>query len=159
MKIEYLLIKPNNDFCSNEEQFICLLKSNKRIAIDNEHIKLSKCSFDYTLKSSEVNWKKNKEIVFYLTVCTEEKNVSKLEEFDSLIHRINEECGSQFKINTIWDDVSIYYSQKLYPAMIEIENVLRKLIYRFMIKTVGSSWFSYSTPLSVKDAMKKDIIV
>ena len=43
--------------------------------------------------------------------------------------------------------------------MIEIENVLRKLIYRFMIKTVGSSWFSYSTPLSVKDAMKKDIIV
>ena len=134
MKIEYLLIKPNNDFCSNEEQFICLLKSNKRIAIDNEHIKLSKCSFDYTLKSSEVNWKKNKEI-------------------------INEECGNQFKINTIWDDVSIYYSQKLYPAMIEIENVLRKLIYRFMIKTVGSSWFSYSTPLSVKDAMKKDIIV
>lgn len=87
------------------------------------------------------------------------KECFRLEKFDSLIHRINEECGNQFKINTIWDDVSIYYSQKLYPAMIEIENVLRKLIYRFMIKTVGSSWFSYSTPLSVKDAMKKDIIV
>lgn len=39
--------------------------------------------------------------------------------------------------------------------MVEVENLLRKLIYRFMIKTAGSAWFDSTVPEGMKDAIKK----
>ena len=152
MKIEYLLIKSNNDFCSSVEQFKSLLCSNKRVFLTADEIKFSGTSIAYTLTSQEVTWKKNKEVVFYFTV--EGENPKKLEELDALLHRINDNCGNQFMINTIWDDVSIHYTNKLYPEMVQVENLLRKLIYRFMIKTAGSAWFGDTTPEAVKEAIK-----
>ena len=155
MKIEYLLIKSNNDFCSSTEQFKSLLRSNKRITMDERTIRFSDVTLDYTLNAQEVAWK-YKEIIFYFIVTSEKKNVTVLENFDCLLHRINENYGNQFKINTIWDDVSIHYANKLYPVMVETENMLRKLIYRFMIKTAGSAWFRSTVPESVKEAIKKN---
>ena len=38
--------------------------------------------------------------------------------------------------------------------MVEVENLLRKLIYRFMIKTAGSAWFENTVPDAVKEAIK-----
>lgn len=154
MKIEYLLIKPNNDFCSNENQFKSLLLTNKRLSISEDCIKFSKVSFGFKLSSMKINHKKNKEIVFHFTVFTEDKHVKELEDLDVLIHRIISECGNQFNVNTIWDDISIYYSTMLYPKMILVENLLRELIYRFMIKTLGSAWFPNYMPKKVKDAIK-----
>ncbi len=156
MRIEYLLIKPNNDFCSTIVQFKSFLLSNQRISMDDKTIAFSGINLDYTIMAQDVVWKKNKEIVFYFTVSTDAKNVLILENFDYLLHRINEECGNQFKVNTIWDDVSIHYTNNLYPVMVETENLLRKLIYRFMIKTAGSAWFSNSVPDSVREAIKKN---
>lgn len=155
MKIEYLLIKPNNDFCPTVVQFKNLLLSNQRINIDERTVAFSGISLDYTLTDEEVVWKNKKEIVFHFTVSTDAKNVSILEDFDVLLHRINEKCGNQFKVNTIWDDVSIYYTNKLYPVIVETENLLRKLIYRFMIKIAGSAWFLNSVPESVREAIRK----
>lgn len=155
MKIEYLLVKTNNDFCSTADQFKNLLMSNKRITMTDDSINFSNTTLEYTLSATEVNWKKNKEIVFYFMVSSAEEDVEILENFDLLIHRINENCGQQFLINTIWDDVSIFYTNKLYSSMVEVENLLRKLIYRFMIKTAGSAWFDSTVPAGMKDAIKK----
>lgn len=134
MKLEYLLIKSNNDFCATEEQFKSLILSNKRLTMDDDQIQFSGENFTYMLTSQVVKWKKRSEIVFYFVISTEDDvNVQKLEDFDKLLHRINDECGNQFIINTIWDDVSMHYTKKLYPMMIEVENLLRKLIYRISL--------------------------
>ena len=154
MKIEYLLIKKNNDFCSTKDQFKSLLLSNKRISMDDKSIQFSGIFLNYTLKDQEVIWNKNKEIVFYFCVSVEDANIKELEDFDHLLHRINDNCGNQFIINTIWDDVSVHYTNTLYPLVITVENLLRKLIYRFMIKTAGSAWFESTVPDSVKDSIK-----
>ena len=155
IKMEYLLIKPSNDFCPTVVQFKNLLLSNQRINIDDRTVAFSGISLDYTLTDEEVVWKNIKEIVFHFTVSTDAKNVSILEDFDILLHRINAKCGNQFKVNTIWDDVSIHYTNKLYPVIVETENLLRKLIYRFMIKIAGSTWFLNSVPESVREAIRK----
>lgn len=163
MKTEYLLIKTKKDFCSNKEQFKNLLLSNSRITIEDSTIKLAQDSFTYGLIMQDVTWKNKHEVVFYLTIeakssGTEIDNDSicaALERFDIFLQRVNSECGNQFKINTIWDDISIYYAKKLYPQMIEIENLLRKVIYRFMIKIAGSAWFDMTVPKEVKEAIKK----
>ena len=86
--------------------------------MDDKTIAFSGINLDYTIMAQDVVWKKNKEIVFYFTVSTDAKNVLILENFDYLLHRINEECGNQFKVNTIWDDVSIHYTNNLYPVMV-----------------------------------------
>lgn len=101
MKIEYLMVKTNNDFCSTVDQFKSLLLSNKRITMTEDSINFSNTTLEYTLSATEVNWKKNKEIVFYFMVSSAEEGAEILEDFDFLIHRINENCGQQFKINTI----------------------------------------------------------
>lgn len=155
LKLEYLLIKSSNDFCNNVDQFKNLLRSNAQVNVSDESILLSSVRFDYELTSEEINLQRNKEIVFHFAVSTEDENVEMLEKFDRLLYRINENYGSQFKINIVWNDISIYYITKLYPDLIMTENQLRKLIYRFMIKTAGSKWFANSVPKSVKEAVEK----
>ena len=49
----------------------------------------------------------------------------------------------------------MYFTKLLYPKMVETENLLRKLIYIFMIKTAGSSWFTDTVPKSVKEAIER----
>ena len=55
-----------------------------------------------------------KELFFHFVIEIkedEEKDVGVLEDFDKLMKKINEKCGNQFLINTLWNDVSIYYGK------------------------------------------------
>lgn len=157
MKIEYLMIKDSNDFCATTDQLKSLLTSNKRLTIDSEQIFFSDVKFDYSLSANYVEWKKQKQIVFYLVLDTSDDNAEKLEELDILLHRINKTCGNQFVINTIWDDISTLYTKNLYPEIVLVENLLRKIIYRFMIKTAGSKWFESTAPEPVKKSIKNTV--
>ena len=154
MTIEYLLTKSTDDFCNTKEQFISQLLTNSRLEIKGKTIKFSKSKLSYSLELDTVKHNNNRETVFYFTVsCTEkeENAVETLGEFDALLRRI---CEEMFVINTIWDPVSMYYAKLLYPKIIEVENMLRKIIYRFMIKTVGSDWYNDATPEDVKKSIK-----
>jgi len=160
MKIEYILIKGNDDFCKTIDQFKSFLKTNCRISLKNNKLFFSEVSFSYSLSVQEVKWKSKKEIVFYFIVTSPDDNdnsISKLEEFDKLLCRVNQINGNQFSINTIWDEVSMYYAKKLYPEIIKIENMLRKIIYRFMIKTAGSSWFDSTMPENVRNSISETL--
>ena len=115
MRIEYLLTKAKNDFCNTKEQFIHLLLTNNRLSINGDLISFSNNVLSYTLDVTELKSKKNSETILYFIVsCTDkdENSVEILEKFDDLLHRI---CDAQFIINTIWDEVSMYYEELLYP--------------------------------------------
>lgn len=163
MIIEYVLIKSENDFCKDIDQFKSLLQANSRITFEDNYCYLSGKRFNYSLTSNNVKWDKRKEVVFYFAVSTEsnnEKDADLIEAFDAFIRRVNSECGNHFVINTIWDDASIYYAKKLYPMIAEVENLLRKIIYLFMINIAGSAWFESTVPGDVKksisNALDKD---
>lgn len=40
--------------------------------------------------------------------------------------------------------------KKLYPDISKVENMLRKIIYLFMLKTVGSKWIDVGTPEKIQ---------
>lgn len=85
-----------------------------------EKLTLGNVDFSYSISVQETKGKKE-EVVFYFSIIADTENdgiASKLEDFNKLLRRINSECGGMFVINTIWDDVSIYYAKKLYPGMI-----------------------------------------
>ncbi len=113
------------------------------------------------MESTEVE--KSNEMIFHLMVEMQgdgEAQAEILEHFDSLIKEINEKNGTQFAINTVWNDVSSYYGKKLYPDISKVENMLRKIIYLFMLKTVGSKWIDVGTPekfqTSINNVIKKN---
>ena len=151
--MEYIFIKPEDEYYASEEKFRNFLCTNKRITFDTtDKSNKSTLSFDnyeldYALECTKVE--KSKEIIFRLIVevsGTDDEQTQKLEVFDSLIKEINEKCGRPFSINTIWNDVSSYYGKKLYPDIVNLENTLRKIIYLFMLKTIGSGWLDTNTP-------------
>lgn len=176
MKTEYIFVKTRDDFCIEIGQFKSLLMTNTRITMSAEDaggkqmknascesgtLKFKETSFRYTVKCDEVDKTsgtgKQGEVMFHLTVSadsSDDATAAALEELDQLLHRINQQCGDQFTVNTIWDDVSLFYAEKLYSPLAEIENLLRKIIYCFMIKTAGSKWFSNTVPKKVKEAVK-----
>lgn len=156
VRMEYLIIdRFNDEFCCDEKQFEHLLCSNSRVDIKGGKLLFKKESFDYSMKKWDID-KTPDETVFHLIVSHESDDsevVEKLGEFDSFIRRMNKQFGSQFVINTVWDDVSSYYEERLYPQMAQVEKLLRDIIYRFMIKAVGSNWYDTATPPAVKDAI------
>lgn len=65
-------------------------------------------------------------------------NFSELgEKVKSIALRIN---PSSTIINTIWNDVGRHYAQSAYPVINEIENLMRKLISKFMLINAGMNW-------------------
>lgn len=151
MKMEYIFVKSKDDYCNSLEAFKNFLSANKRIkfkSIDNkEHFYFDNIELKHGLEFTEVE--KSEEIIFHLaleTVKSDDNQVEVLEGVDCVLKEINQKIGNLFSINTIWNDVSIYYGKKLYPDISEIENKLRKIIYLFMLKTVGSQWIDIGTP-------------
>lgn len=155
MKIEYLIIKPKDDFCTTPDKFLSLLSSNSRLEVKDNQISFQNEAFLYSLDSETVEYKNKKEIVFHFIISSEKNEPEGLENIDGLLHRINSGYGNPFIINTIWDDVSIYYAKDLFPKIIETENLLRCVIYRFMIRIAGSAWYSSKAPADFKEAVKK----
>lgn len=153
MKMEYIFIKPKDEYCVSQEMFQNFLCANKRIKFRNEDDNESNIiifdgqHLEYGLESTEVE--KSNEMIFHLIVEVQgdgESQADILERLDSLIKEINEKNGAQFTINTVWNDVSSYYGKKLYPDILKVENMLRRIIYLFMLKTVGSKWIDVCTP-------------
>lgn len=151
MKLEYIFIKKKDDFCQNEDQFKNYLSTNIQIAFIDNVLEVNKKKFEYKIGMFEVP--ESKEIGFRMTIIAnqgqESEQVIALESVDTIITRINDKINI-FQINTIWDDVSMYYGRKLYPAITEVESLLRQIIYIFMLEKVGINWIKEQTPGEVK---------
>ena len=167
MKIEYIFIKPKDDYCVSEEMFKNFLCGNNHIKFkESENTKSGLIVFDgkdikYSLESADVEKSDEMFFHFMVEVSGEGKTQAQiLEKLDLRVKEINEKNGLLFAINTIWNDVSLYYGKKLYPEILEVENMLRKIIYIFMLKTVGSKWIHVGTPKkfqnSINDVIEKD---
>lgn len=157
MKIEYLLMKKQDDFCQNIEQFKNLFSSNVRMVFEGDTLRIDKKELQYVITVDKVE--ASKEIVYHfqingLVAQSESEQVQLLETADELIRRVNDtyQC---FHINVIWDDVSMFYGEKLYPEIVLVENYLRKIIYLFMLKNVGSEWLQKNTPKEVRESIDK----
>lgn len=58
-------------------------------------------------------------------------------------------------VQIIWDDISKHYSVIAYPVIHEIENLMRKLITKFMLLNVGLSWAEKSKPQEFAQSLSK----
>lgn len=57
----------------------------------------------------------------------------------------------------LWDDVGIYYATMAFPMIIKIENLMRKLITKFMLVPVGMEFFNnIPNDINVRDNRDSD---
>lgn len=70
---------------------------------------------------------------------------AKRDELTQIFNRLKDislKISKEIKLDILWDDVGSYYASKSYPLINNIENLLRKLIAKFMLVKFGINWFS-----------------
>lgn len=165
MKTEYLIsIDDTQNICKDEKSFANLLMINPDIKVTRKNIKYKEKTYDY--ENKKYLGKKSDYIYFYIAITAEITDLSDqvTPEQDEQI-RLYEELLSEiknivfkvaFKVQTIWDDVSFFYSKLAYPLIYDIENSMRKLITKFMVINVGTNWEKENTPEKLQNYSKKN---
>lgn len=152
MNIEYIIVLKKGELCSNKESFVSLLEVNSKIQVFKKKITYDGSEVSYNLDCEEIPEKE--ELVFHLSISSsnrdDNKNIESLNSVSRGIRKTIKGSGLPFYFNTTWDEVSQYYCTKCYPIINEIENLLRKLISQFMLKSLGSDWIKVAIPRDLK---------
>lgn len=162
MKTEYLIpIDTQNGIAKTEQAFNYLLMSNANLKITGETVKFREASFRYKLQSNPIQ--KSDIVCYHLTV---ENSVDKSEfnpndqdmkvYLDMLKNIKSTVLKYTDSFEILWDDVSFCCSQKAYPQIYEIENLMRKLLTKFMLVNVGTKWEKENTPSKIGKSKNQD---
>ncbi len=144
MKVEYLIVTQQDDsFCDDETSFNNLLQANTQIIIEHKKLLFTQnkklLEVDYGLETDIIKNKKQRYFHIKLTANDD----SQIELFTLLIRTIKkivERLNSNISVNSLWDGISRHYIIQAYPLINEVENVMRKLILKFMLVNVGMDW-------------------
>lgn len=140
--------------CDSIEAFNKFLQSEQDIEISKNRIKFqNKYSFAYRVTTGEIAGKDQRYFHIRLGVSREEDNLDQFIELNKIIKGLVHNAGGQPE--TLWNDVSLYYSQQAYPYIHRIENLMRKLITYFMLTRVGKEWITETSPSAVREAIDK----
>lgn len=158
--IEYLIIFDQNtsrgffELCDTVLFFNKYLESNADIKIDKRQICYkSQHSYKYEIQIGSVTGKSQRFFHLILSSSDNEEILADFVELNRSIKTLIHDAGGQPE--TLWNDVSLFYSQLSYPYIHKIENTMRKLISYFMLTTVGKDWASEVLPVTLKDAVDK----
>lgn len=157
MKVELLILISGDDtFCNTAKSFSDFLKIDSLISITQKKISYKKTIQSSELVSADLQIQTNKVKSInerFFLVILECENTDHIDEFSELLDRLRDIVQrispDQCTINTLWDDIGRIYAERSYPLINEIENLMRGLIARFMLITVGMKWS--------KDAMHPDL--
>ncbi|WMJ00687.1 hypothetical protein RBU55_03785 [Pseudomonas chlororaphis subsp. aurantiaca] len=148
MKTEFLILMPDDEaFCSNKKAFVDFLRVDSLISITGNKINYRKTpkgkdqvSAKFRVETDKV--KSNNERYFLLILeCEQQSQIDEFSELSERIKSIVERISpGATAVNTLWDGVGRIYAEKAYPIINEVENLMRRLIAKFMLVTVGMNW-------------------
>lgn len=153
MKVEYLLaFNTKNNICKTISSLKSLLDTHSELKISWSNIKYKSKKFIIKIELNKLN----KECYSIFHVILEDKN--NFNEFDWLNTVFRKVIWSYLKedYQVIWDERSFNYSKELYWLIYEVENQMRLLISKFMLKTLWINWAKDSLPDEVKDTVRNE---
>jgi Apea-like HEPN len=157
---EYLIIieKSSSEafyyLCDKSDEFNKLLQTDSNITIGAGWLKYKKViELGYEVKSGSVQGKEQRYFHVKLTFKGDEAGINDYTEMLKSVRGTVYRAGAQPE--TLRDDVSWFFSNKSYPLIHRVENLMRKLITYFMLTNVGKEWVLEASPTSVKEAMDK----
>lgn len=152
-KVEYLsVIRSKENFCKSIPSFNNLIQSYDNIKISPGKIKFEGVYFGYEVQYGEIV--DGAQRYFHVKfACDDAKN---LNSFKSLLRSIRALLtkASDKPPEVLWDDTSSELSSLAYPVIHELENMMRKLITKFMLITIGLAWTKDAVPKEVSESLK-----
>jgi len=169
MKFQYLAItESKNCFCEDHFAFNRLLLVNSKVSIISNSLIFKdnniKIETEYDIFSNDIKELYQKYFNVSVTLKSENKttnevDIDRLNIIRKLIATNLRQISSKVSINTLWDDISLYYSNKAYPYIAKIENLMRKLIMDQMLIKFGMNWYDERMPNEVKELISKKRIL
>lgn len=152
-RVEYLsVINSKEDFCKTVESFNNLLQSYGSIKVVDDKIEYDGVAFGYGVQLGEING--GDQLFFHLKFfCSNKKNVEKFKSFLRSVRTLLARVGDR-PTEVLWDDLSSELSAAAYPVIYELENLMRKLITKFMLISIGVSWVKSVVPKEVSESLR-----
>lgn len=152
MKVEYIIIfDAKTDFCKTVDSFKYFLQSDSSIQINNSEISFRSEQFAYSLQDGNIN-----DDIRYYDISIEFKydntqsSENKLKIFEEMLRAIKVLMATaKAKVEVIWDDTGLYYAEKAYSKIFVVENLMRKLITKFMLINVSANWEKENVPSKI----------
>jgi len=160
LRVEYLIIVEKKasvalfHLCDSIEGFNKLLRTDPDIMVEKGSIKYKQhLILGYVITTGIIQGKEQRFFHITLTFDKEEQQIEQYIDALKALRTIIYNTDSQPQ--TLWDDVSTYYSNKAYPLIHKIENLMRKLITYFMFTTIGKEWAIETLPGIVQEAIDR----
>ncbi|MCU4443439.1 HEPN domain-containing protein [Acinetobacter pittii] len=154
MKTEYLITFDEKDLvCKNVKKFKQLLNTHDEINIQQNIIKYKNLDYPVTLATGKLT-----DGSIYYDLVIESNSNELVNDYSELLREIRKICQkiSGRQIIILYDGLGEYYCNLSYPKVYKIENLMRKLISKFMAISVGYDWTNTTTPKEVTDSIKGD---
>lgn len=153
LKVEYLaIINSKEGFCNSISAFNNLIQSYGSIEIKPKGLIFEGFRFEYDVQQGEIQ--NNSHVFFHVRLGCQNK--SEVIVFLSLLKSIRTILAkaAERPVEVLWDDVSSSLSSDAYPVIHEIENMMRKLITKFMLTKIGLGWTKEAVPREVSESIK-----
>jgi hypothetical protein len=157
LKTEFLILVPDDEsFCNSKKAFVDFLKVDALISVSGQKLNYRRSvkgkdilTVRFRVQTDKVKSKQERYFLLALE-CQDESLIDEFSELSERIKNIAQRISPGLTaINTIWDDVGRIYAEKSYPIINEVENLMRRLIAKFMLINVGMNWS--------KDAIHPDL--
>lgn len=152
-KVEYLsVINSKESFCKSVSSFNNLLQSYDNVSINGNKIDFEGTEFEYDVQFGEIQ--EDSQRFFHVKIKCKNKDDS--DKFKLLLKSVRTLLtkASEKPPEILWDDLSSELANKAYPVIHEIENMMRKLITKFMLTTIGLAWTKDAVPKEVSESIK-----
>ena len=153
LKVEYLaIINAKEGFCNSISAFNNLIQSYESIDIKNKSITFEGARFDYDVQLGEIQ--NNIHMFFHIRLgCNKKDDNASFLLLLKAIRTILAKAGEK-PVEVLWDDISSSLASASYPIIHEIENMMRKLITKFMLTKIGLGWTKEAVPREVSESVK-----
>lgn len=152
-RVEYLITVSEDDpFCKTEAGFNNLLKTLDGLSIGRDGVLYHDLPIKYELSFGSIHQDKQRyfQVKFWID---DEALLAKFEDFLRAVRGVLYRA-SERQPQVLWDGIGSYYATSAYPKINELENLLRKLITKFMVTNVGINWTEASLPKEVIESVR-----
>lgn len=161
LRTEFLILKDENDSCNSIETFKNLLNSCASFKVTAKEFRHKGFLMYYELSTNTLNNGKAVERYFHLVLTRKsegdiekEADIPKINNAIKDLRSVINTFGNGLRLIKLWDDISVYQSEKAYPLLHEIENLMRQLIMKFMLMQLGTAWLDTAVPHSTKKTIE-----
>lgn len=156
VKVEYLIIiDSESELCRDRSSLDNFLQANPDIKINGSKLKYRNIEVAYEVQEGFTEADNDR----YFHVNINFSKEDRLEEFNVFLKSLRKLLfkASDKEPQVLWDDVSLFYSEKAYPEIYKIENLMRKLITKFMLTNIGFGWVKDAIPDDLKKPRAREV--